>query len=92
MDPANQVDVFVIPDGKEMFVQLKLVIPDAQLMECVPMGLVCALMVSRHIVLNSNVRLSEYLGRIHLPLMDGPAVKGVIKKLFCFSFDFNENW
>lgn len=44
MDPANQVDVFVIPDGKEMFVQLKLVIPDAQLMECAPMGLVCALM------------------------------------------------
>ena len=87
MDPANQVDVFVIPDGKEMFVQLKLVIPDAQLMECVPMGLVCALMVSRHIVLNSNVRLSEYLGRIHLPLTDGPSLK-----TFLFSFEFNVNW
>ena len=84
MDLANQVDVFVIPDGKEMFVQLKLVIPDAQLMECVPMGLVCALMVSRHIVLNSNVRLSEYLGRIHLPLTDRPSVKSVLYKAFLF--------
>ena len=45
-DLANQVVVFVILDGKEMFVQLKLVIPDAQLMECAPMGLVCVLMVS----------------------------------------------
>ena len=29
--------------------------------------------------------------RIHLPLMDGPSVKCVAKKLFCFSFEFNEN-
>ena len=30
--------------------------------------------------------------RIHLPLMDGLSVKYVIKKLFCFSFEFNENY
>ena len=29
---------------------------------------------------------------LHLPLTYGPSVKCVIKKLFCFSFDFKKNW
>ena len=32
------------------------------------------------------------LGQIHLPLTDGSSVKCDVKKLFCFSFEFNENW
>ena len=31
------------------------------------------------------------LGQIHLPLTDGSSVKCDVKKLFCFSFEFNEN-
>ena len=31
------------------------------------------------------------LGQIHLPLTDGLSIKYVIKKTFCFSFEFNEN-
>ena len=33
-------------DGKAMFALSKLVTPDVPLMECVPMGLACVLMVS----------------------------------------------
>ena len=33
-----------------------------------------------------------FLGQTHLPLTDGPSIKCVIKRLFCFSFEFNENW
>ena len=32
------------------------------------------------------------LGRFHLSLTDGLSIKCVIKKLFCFSFQYNENW
>ena len=31
-------------------------------------------------------------GQVHLPLMVGESVKCVIKKVFCCSFEFNENW
>ena len=31
-------------------------------------------------------------GQVHLPLMVGVSVKCVIKKVFCCSFEFNENW
>ena len=33
-----------------------------------------------------------HIGQIYLPLMDRPTVKCVIRKPFCFSFEFNENW
>ena len=31
-------------------------------------------------------------GQVHMPLMVGVSVKCVIKKVFCCSFEFNENW
>ena len=46
MDLVNPDDVFVNPDGKAMFVQLKLVTQDVQLMACAPMGRAYVLMVS----------------------------------------------
>ena len=41
----NPDDVFVNPDGKAMFVQLKLVTQDVQLMACAPMERVSVLTV-----------------------------------------------